>query len=124
LGVVCRYKDIDRLDPYARFAAAARRNIVKINAPTTRPTLGTDSAPQRSSLAQAYGGAVSSSTGGSSQVALSDTSRALSDLQDGKSDIDTARVAEIKAAIASGQLKIDAGKIADGIIASARELVK
>lgn len=97
---------------------------MKINAPTTRPTLGTDSAPQRSSLAQAYGGAVSGSTGGSSQVALSDTSRALSDLQDGKSDIDMARVAEIKAAIASGQLKIDAGKIADGIIASARELVK
>ncbi|ALM83199.1 flagellar biosynthesis anti-sigma factor FlgM [Bordetella sp. N] len=98
---------------------------MKINAPTTRPTLGTESATQRNTLAQAYGGAVSgNSTGGSSQVALSNTSRALSDLQDGKSDIDTARVAEIKAAIASGQLKIDAGKIADGIIASARELVK
>ncbi|MFC4274288.1 flagellar biosynthesis anti-sigma factor FlgM [Achromobacter aloeverae] len=97
---------------------------MKINAPTTRPTLGADSVSQRSTLAQAYGGAVGGGSGGSSQVELSDTSRALSDLQDGKSDIDTARVAEIKAAIASGQLKIDAGKIADGIIASARELVK
>ncbi len=97
---------------------------MKINAPTTRPTLATDSVAQRNSLAQAYGGAGGASTGGSSQVELSDTSRALSELQDGKSDIDTARVAEIKAAIASGQLKIDAGKIADGIIASARELVK
>lgn len=46
------------------------------------------------------------------------------ELQNGASDIDTDKVAAIRAAIASGQIKIDPEKIADGIIASARDLLK
>ena len=45
-------------------------------------------------------------------------------LQDGSNDINVERVAAIRAAIASGQLKIDTSRIADGLIASARDLLK
>lgn len=38
-------------------------------------------------------------------------------------DIDTARVDSIRQAISEGHLKLDTGRIADGIIASARELL-
>jgi len=37
-------------------------------------------------------------------------------------DIDTAKVEEIRQAIAEGRIKIDPGKIADGLIATLREL--
>lgn len=60
----------------------------------------------------------------SAQVALSPASRQLLALQDGASDIDLERVAAIRAAIASGQLQIDPGRIADTLIASARDLLK
>ncbi|MDX9884915.1 flagellar biosynthesis anti-sigma factor FlgM [Thauera sp.] len=37
--------------------------------------------------------------------------------------VDTQRVAEIKQAIANGEFKIDAGRIADGLINSVREML-
>lgn len=37
-------------------------------------------------------------------------------------DIDTAKVEEIRQAIAEGKIKIDPGKIADGLLATLREL--
>lgn len=37
-------------------------------------------------------------------------------------DIDTAKVEEIRQAIAEGRIKIDPGKIADGLLATLREL--
>ncbi|WP_061122413.1 MULTISPECIES: flagellar biosynthesis anti-sigma factor FlgM [Caballeronia] len=40
------------------------------------------------------------------------------------SDIDTAKVASIKAAIRDGSLKIDTSKIADGILSTARDLLQ
>jgi negative regulator of flagellin synthesis FlgM len=45
-------------------------------------------------------------------------------LQDGSNDIDVERVAAIRDAIASGQFKIDTSRIADGLIATARDLLK
>ncbi len=97
---------------------------MKINSTTTRP-ISTDAiAPrQDAALAQAYGGG-SSNSSGSAQVALSSASRKLLAMQDGTNDINVDRVAAIRAAIASGQLKIDTGKIADSLIASARDLLK
>lgn len=94
---------------------------MKINSSTPRPAAPTDNAAPRASLTQAYasGGGASSA-----QVDLSPVSRKLLDLQSGSSDINPERVAAIKAAIASGQMQIDPTKIADGIIASARELLK
>ena len=40
------------------------------------------------------------------------------------SDIDTAKVESIKAAIRDGSLKIDSGKIADGMLSTARDLLQ
>jgi len=64
------------------------------------------------------------SGGSSAQVALSPASRQLMALQSGDNDIDVERVAAIRDAIASGKLQIDAGRIADSLIASARDLLK
>ncbi|WAI81940.1 MULTISPECIES: flagellar biosynthesis anti-sigma factor FlgM [Achromobacter] len=97
---------------------------MKINSTSNRP-LSADAVSQRpdSAVAQAYG--ASNATGSSSsQVALSSASRKMLALQDGSNDINVERVAAIRAAIASGQLKIDTGRIADSLIASARDLLK
>lgn len=42
--------------------------------------------------------------------------------QPGDDDIDTAKVEEIRQAIAEGRIRIDPGKIADGLLATLREL--
>ena len=55
---------------------------------------------------------------------LSPAARQLANLQNGENDIDMARVQQIKDALASGQLKINPERIADGLLASARELLK
>ncbi|RSE92602.1 flagellar biosynthesis anti-sigma factor FlgM [Achromobacter aegrifaciens] len=97
---------------------------MKINSTTNRPLSADAIAPRAASaVAQAYG-ASSASGSSSSQVALSSASRKLLALQDGSNDINVERVAAIRAAIASGQLKIDTGRIADSLIASARDLLK
>jgi negative regulator of flagellin synthesis FlgM len=97
---------------------------LKINSTTNRP-LSADAVSQRpdSAVAQAYGASTPSGSS-SSQVALSSASRKMLALQDGSNDINVERVAAIRAAIASGQLKIDTGRIADSLIASARDLLK
>lgn len=97
---------------------------MKINSTTNRP-LSADAVSQRpdSAVAQAYGASPPSGSS-SSQVALSSASRKMLALQDGSNDINVERVAAIRAAIASGQLKIDTGRIADSLIASARDLLK
>ncbi|PPA74127.1 flagellar biosynthesis anti-sigma factor FlgM [Achromobacter spanius] len=97
---------------------------MKINSTTNRP-LSADAVSQRpdSAVAQTYGASTPSGSS-SSQVALSSASRKMLALQDGSNDINVERVAAIRAAIASGQLKIDTGRIADSLIASARDLLK
>ncbi|PQV46715.1 flagellar biosynthesis anti-sigma factor FlgM [Paraburkholderia sp. BL21I4N1] len=42
----------------------------------------------------------------------------------GDSDIDTAKVESIKAALRDGSYKIDSGKIADGMLSHARDLLQ
>ncbi len=66
----------------------------------------------------------SASPAGSAQVALSSASRKMLELQDGSSDIDTEAVERIRTAIKNGEYTIDASKIADGLIASTRDLLK
>lgn len=72
------------------------------------------------------GGASTSSGGGekASAVDLSAAARQMASLQNGDNDIDVAKVQELRDAIASGQLKMDTTRIASGLIASARELLK
>ena len=62
--------------------------------------------------------------GGKASVDLSAAARHLSNLQSGDNDVNVERISEIRDAISSGQLKIDPSRIADGLIASVRDLLR
>ncbi|WP_280562078.1 MULTISPECIES: flagellar biosynthesis anti-sigma factor FlgM [unclassified Chromohalobacter] len=51
------------------------------------------------------------------------TTLSQSNEADTSQDIDTARIDEIRQAISDGQLELDTGKIADGLIDSVRDLL-
>jgi negative regulator of flagellin synthesis FlgM len=77
--------------------------------------------------ATAGAGAPSSApgAGGDASVSLSGLSAQLRSLAaSGEADIDVAHVESIKQAIADGTLTMDTNKIADGILATARDLLK
>ena len=80
------------------------------------PVLGSvrESRPQAASGQAQSGGAVD----------LSATARQLAALSSGAHDVDMQKVQAIRDAIASGQLKIDTSRIADSLLASARDLIK
>ncbi|MFM0480692.1 flagellar biosynthesis anti-sigma factor FlgM [Paraburkholderia strydomiana] len=62
---------------------------------------------------------------GDASVSLSGLSQHLRSLAaSGSADIDTAHVESIKQAIKDGTLQIDSGKIADGVLSTARELLQ
>lgn len=92
------------------------------------------STPLNSPLADSIAPARTESAGGSSPKAygssassavdLSPAARQLSNLQSSSHDVNVDRVNEIRSAIAAGQLKIDPSRIADGLIASVRDLLK
>jgi negative regulator of flagellin synthesis FlgM len=59
-------------------------------------------------------------------VELSSVSASLQAIEKGFADtpiVDTARVDEIKQAIASGHFKVDAGKVADRLLQTVQELI-
>jgi negative regulator of flagellin synthesis FlgM len=73
----------------------------------------------------ATGAADASSSGTDASVSLSSLSSHLRSLAaSGSADIDVAHVESIKDAIRNGTLQIDAGKIADGVLETARNLLK
>ena len=89
-------------------------------APTDRTTAATASAEgTNASVASTGSGANVSAS------ALSSEMRALQAAlaKTGSADIDVAKVAAIKQAISEGKLVIDPSKIADGLIATARDLL-
>ena len=70
--------------------------------------------------------ATASAPAGGSDLALSPLSTRLQEISAGMANtpaVDTARVAQIKQAIAEGRFQVDAGKIADGLIASVRQML-
>ncbi|SUA91164.1 Anti-sigma-28 factor [Pandoraea pulmonicola] len=85
-----------------------------------RATTGTVSTDGATASGANTGGAASVSTS-----ALSSEMRALQAAlaQTGSADVDVAKVAAIKQAISEGRLTIDTNKIADGLIATARDLL-
>ncbi|WP_027799279.1 flagellar biosynthesis anti-sigma factor FlgM [Paraburkholderia dilworthii] len=102
----------------------------KSSLPTLKDAL---SRSQQSDAATANTGAQTASTAsqaapsssGDASVSLSGLSQHLRSLAaSGSADIDTAHVESIKQAIKDGSLKIDAGKIADGVLSTARELLQ
>ncbi|MNL33042.1 anti-sigma28 factor FlgM [compost metagenome] len=99
---------------------------MKINQST--PSLPADAAATDSAARPAANGAASSADSGAlTGVRVSPLtaqvreigSRLVNETDD---DIDTAKVEEIRQAIAEGRIKIDPSKIADGLLASLREL--
>jgi negative regulator of flagellin synthesis FlgM len=111
------------------------KTIVKIDSSSTSQTSQIaalqEAAQQRTAQADAQApsttGGTTSSTGGAGSSNSTVSLSALStDLRTSgpSSDIDTAKVASIKAALNDGSYKVDSGKIADGMLSSARELMQ
>jgi len=85
-----------------------------------------DTAPATGATQGASTGAPSSNSGaGDANVSLSGLSQHLRSLAaSGSADIDMAHVESIKQAIKDGTLQIDSGKIADGVLQTARDLLQ
>lgn len=89
------------------------------NAATAASTASTASSTASSSAPTA------DSSGDSGNVSLSGLSSSLRSLAaSGSADIDVNQVEAIKAAISNGTLQIDPGKIADGVLETARSLLQ
>lgn len=86
--------------------------------------VGGSPGPSRNGATKTTAGAAKSPSG--ADVALSPLSARLQEISAGLANtpvVDAGRVAEIKQMIADGSYKIDAGKIADGLIDSVREML-
>lgn len=105
-------------------AANIPESVLKITTNTLKSQLASGIAATRN--ARAASGAPANPGGGEKAAAvdLSAAARHLASLQNGDNDIDVAKVQQLRDAIASGQLKVDTSRIASGLIASARELLK
>ena len=105
-------------------AAHTPESALKITSTPIKSQLASSIAASRSTRGAGSGEAAASGGGGKAAVDLSAAARHLANLQSGDNDIDVAKVQELRAAIASGDLKVDTSRIADSLIASARELLK
>lgn len=85
------------------------------------PLIRTGQAPGRDEAQKVKGGSQPPETRGNEPAARTHLSLGATDASQ---DIDTARVAEIREAIKEGRLEINAEHIADGLIASVRELLE
>lgn len=82
--------------------------------------------PSTSRNGAAKPAASASSPAASSEVELSPLAARLQEISGNLANtpvVDAGRVSEIKQAIAEGRFKIDAGKIADGLIDSVRQML-
>ncbi|WP_397475601.1 flagellar biosynthesis anti-sigma factor FlgM [Pusillimonas sp.] len=92
---------------------------MKITSSSSNPAVNTVTGSRSPTGAKAGSNAPEKAT-----VELSPAARQLAVLQNGDNDVNVERVQAIRDAIASGQLKVDTGRIADSLLASARELLK
>lgn len=97
---------------------------MKITSNTIKSQLAGSIAASRGPRAASSEAAAGGGGGKAAAVDLSAAARHLAALQNGEHDIDMAKVQELRDAIASGTLKMDTSRIADSLIASARELLK
>jgi len=102
----------------------ARRPVLKIDRTTFNHPAPDRPAPARAAGAAAPRAPAPGTPADSSPTGLSATARHLAALQGSGNDIDIDRVNRIRAAIISGELKANPDRIADALIASARELLK
>jgi negative regulator of flagellin synthesis FlgM len=109
-----------RNDPRALQDGVARSQGDSAGAVSASNTAATSGAAGSASAANASG-----ASQGDANVSLSSLSSTLRSLAaSGAADIDVAHVQSIKDAISNGTLQIDAGKIADGVLQTARELMR
>jgi negative regulator of flagellin synthesis FlgM len=98
---------------------------VKINhSASSRPA---DAAASDAARPQAAPAACADAAAPSAGLSVSPLAAQVRDIsarltQPSDDDIDTAKVEEIRQAIAEGRIRIDTGKIADGLLATLREL--
>lgn len=95
---------------------------MKITNNNYRPNLP-DRLNSKNTAANTYQKTASASQG-SAAVDLSPAARQLQQLHSPNNDIDMDRVQALRDAIANGTLEMDTSRIADGIINSARDLLK
>ncbi|WP_454727245.1 MULTISPECIES: flagellar biosynthesis anti-sigma factor FlgM [Cupriavidus] len=97
---------------------------MKINQTTSSRPADTSDGAARSVAGAATGPAAAPETAGVRVSPLAAQVREIGArlVEDHDDDIDTAKVDEIRQAIAEGRIKIDPSKIADGLLASLREL--
>jgi negative regulator of flagellin synthesis FlgM len=95
---------------------------LKVNSTSSNPLLSGISGSTRSETASH--GSTASPASSRSDVDLSPAARQLAALQDSSADVQTERVQQIRDALASGDLRIDPSRIADGLLASVRDLLK
>lgn len=98
---------------------------MKINNST--PSRPADTAATEGSARPAANGAAASDPSALTGVRVSPLAAQVREigsrlLQESDGDIDPAKVEEVRKAIAEGRIKIDPGKIADGLLASLHEL--
>lgn len=102
-------------------------DIVKIESNSNTTLAGLQDNLPRTSQSDAKGAAstVQQSDASPAKNSTVSLSSLASDLRASNgSDIDTAKVESIKAAIRDGSLKMDTSKIADGILSTARDLLQ
>lgn len=97
---------------------------MKITSNTLNSQLASSIAATRNTRGASGGASAGGGANKAAAVDLSAAARHLAGLQNADNDIDVAKVQELRDAIASGSLKIDTSRIADSLIASARELLK
>ncbi|MEM5296886.1 flagellar biosynthesis anti-sigma factor FlgM [Burkholderia sp. JPY481] len=102
-------------------------NLPSLKDALSRSQQSGEATPATSATQGATGTAAraASSASGDTSVNLSGLSQHLRSLAaSGSADIDTAHVESIKQAIKDGTLQIDSGKIADGVLQTARDLLQ
>jgi negative regulator of flagellin synthesis FlgM len=99
---------------------------VKIDSNSTTQIAALKDAAQRTTQSdvqsQPAAQAPAAAGGSPAEVSLSALSSGLH--ASSASDVDTAKVASIKAALADGSYKVDSGKIADGMLSDAKDLMQ
>lgn len=95
---------------------------MKVNLPSVKDPLSHVADATRATRAEKTITGISASASGS-PVALSAAARNLAQLENADNDVNIVRVNEIRDALAAGTLKISPERIADGLIASAQELL-
>ncbi len=85
------------------------------------PGLGVVANQTRASRSSEKTGVAKTST---DTVSLSSQSQALAGVSSSSAVFDVSKVQEIKDAIASGRFQVDAGKVADGLIDTVKDLIR